>query len=229
MTGTSPFIGAGQFGMKAYDYRRRFLFNAHAMVEILEASYKVGCRGIEVIPAGKISEAVKIMKDTHNDYIVTGSTFPGPDPLIEELIKIDARIIFVHGIVSDNLNKNLLKLIDEITSRGVIPGIAVHNPIRTLEFCFENLKEIRTFLIPFNAKGFIMGSQKKLESMIDNKKDYYFIGMKTLAAGQIDPKDAYDYISRHNICSVTIGMTTPQEAMNSTRIALEKLNKKKLI
>ncbi|MFX1496237.1 MAG: hypothetical protein ACFFBH_01800 [Promethearchaeota archaeon] len=228
MTGTSPFIGAGQFGMKAYEYRRKFLYNAAAMVEILEASYKVGCRGIEVVPAGKISEAVKIMKDTHNDYIVTGSTYPGPDPLIEELIKIDARIIFVHGIVSDNMNKNLFKLIDDISSRGVIPGIAVHNPIPTLDFCFENLKEIKTFLIPFNSKGFIMGNQRKLETMVDSKKDYYFFGMKTLAAGRIDPKIAFDYISKHNIRSVTIGMTTTQEAIYSTRVALERLIKNKI-
>ncbi|MFW9824649.1 MAG: hypothetical protein ACFFE4_17025 [Candidatus Thorarchaeota archaeon] len=226
MAGTSPFIGAGQFGGRAYEYRRKFLFNIDAMLDILESSYKFGSRGIEVIPDGKICDAVKIMTETYNDYIVTGSTFPGMDPLIEELINISAKIIFVHGMVSDNLDKRLSRLLDDISSRGVIPGIAVHNPIPTLEFCFKNLKEIKTYLIPFNVKGFIMGNQLKLETMIDNKKDYFFVGMKTLAAGHIDPKVAFDYISRHNICSVTIGMTTTQEAINSTKIALESLTRK---
>jgi len=227
MAGTSPFIGAGQFGVNAYTYRRKFLFNTDAMLEILEASYKAGGRGIEVIPEGKICEAVKIMNDRHNDYVITGSTFPGHDPLIEELMNIDAKIIFVHGIVSDNMNENLFKLLDDISSRGVIPGIAVHNPIPILEFCFENLNEIKTFLVPFNARGFIMGNQKKLETMLDEKKDYFFIGMKTLAAGNIDPQIAFEYIAKHNICSVTIGLTTIQEAINSTEIALERLWNKK--
>ena len=62
--------------------------------------------------------------------------------------------------------------------------------------------------------------------MIDNKNDHFFIGMKTLAAGHINPEVAFDYISKHNICSVAIGMTTTQEAINSTKIALEKLTKK---
>ena len=49
-TGTSPFIGAGQFGSKAFEWRTRFLNNPMAMFEILEASYGEGARGIEVMP-----------------------------------------------------------------------------------------------------------------------------------------------------------------------------------
>jgi hypothetical protein len=50
--------------------------------------------------------------------------------------------------------------------------------------------------------------------------------MKTLAAGKIDPKTAYDYISKHNIHGVTIGMVNIQDAQSSTKFALEFLNKK---
>ena len=86
------------------------------MLEILEASYNAGGRGIEVcvegcIPPGKICEAARIMKENHDDYVVTGSTYPGSDPLIEDLIEIEANIIFVHASVSDRMNKNLKKLV----------------------------------------------------------------------------------------------------------------------
>ena len=47
--------------------------------------------------------------------------------------------------------------------------------------------------------------------------------MKTLAAGKLDPKKAYEYISKHNICAVTIGMVTTEEAEISTKIALDAL------
>jgi hypothetical protein len=222
-TGTSPFLGAAQFGKNARIYRKKFLNDSAAVLEILEASYEVGGRGIELVPAGKISEAAKIMGETHDDFVITGSTFPGPDPLINELAKLDAKIIFAHGMVSDRKDEKIEKLIGEIESLGIIPGIAAHNPISTLEYAFENLPSVKAFLIPFNAQGMLMGDQEKLEKTVNNHKDKYFIGMKTLAAGKLDINQAYDYISGHNISCVTIGMVSIEEAKLSTEIALKVL------
>ena len=195
--------------------------NKDAVLEILEASYEAGGRGIELISAGKVGEAAKVMAETHDDFIITGSTFPGPDPLIKELANLDAKLIFAHGMVSDKKDENLEKLIDEIESMGIIPGIAAHNPVSTLEYAFENLPHIKVFLIPFNAQGMFMGDQTKLEKIVDSHKNYHFIGMKTLAAGNLDPNQAFDYISQHNICCVSIGMVTIEEAKVSTEIALK--------
>lgn len=199
--------------------------NVDAMLEILEACYKAGGRGIEIVPVGKISEATKIMKETHKDFVVTGSTFPGPDPLIEDLIDIEAKIIFAHGIVSDKKDDKLVKMVDEIKARGVIPGIAAHNPVSTLEYALENIPDVKVFLIPFNKRGMLMGNKRKLEEIVNNTKNCSFVGMKTLAAGKLDPKKAYEYISKHNINAVTIGMVTTEEAEISTNIALEALSK----
>ena len=194
-----------------------------AVLEILEASYEAGGRGIELVPAGKVGEAAKIMAETHDDFVITGSTFPGPDPFIDELAKLDAKLIFAHGMVSDKKDEKLENLIDEIESIGIIPGIAAHNPVSTLEYAFENLPLVKAFLIPFNAQGMFMGDQKKLENIVNNHKDKYFIGMKTLAAGKLDLNQAYDYISQYNICCVSIGMVTIEEAKVSTEIALKVL------
>ena len=221
--GTSPFLGASQFGKNARVYRRKFLNHADAVLEILEASYEVGGRGIEIILAGKITEAAKIMAETHNDFVITGSTFPGPDPLINELAELGAKIIFAHGMVADKKDEKLEKLIDEIESMGIIPGIAAHNPVSTLEYAFENLPSVKAFLIPFNARGYLMGNQKELENQVNNHKDHHFIGMKTLAAGKLNPKKAYEYISKHNICCTTIGMVSVDEARESTELALKYL------
>jgi len=225
MIGTSPFIGAGQFGLRAQEFRKKFLFQPEKMLKIMEAAYQAGARGMEVITAGEISKVAMIMKETYNDFIITGSTFPGPDPMIEELMNLESKIIFVHGMVSDRKNQKLFELIDDIVSRGVIPGIAVHNPISTLKFSFEHTI-VKTYLIPINAKGIFMGDKQKLENMINDRKDCYFIGMKTLAAGKIEPQLAYDYIAKNNICSVSIGMVTPEEAKTSTTIALNALKSK---
>ena len=199
--------------------------DANAMLEIMEACYKAGGRGIEAAPGGAVIDAIKIMKETHSDYVITGSTSPGPDPKIEDLIDVEAKIIFIHGMVSDKMDDRLDKLVDDVASRGVIPGISLHNPVPTLEHALENLTQVKAFLTPMNANGLYMGDKEALEKIVDDNKDLYFVGMKTLAAGKLEPKEAYDYISKHNICAVTIGMVTVEEAESSTKIALEALQK----
>ncbi|MFX1325347.1 MAG: hypothetical protein ACFE8N_10335 [Promethearchaeota archaeon] len=208
-------------------YRQRFFNNAQAMLEIMEACYENGGRGIGAIPFGKVTEAVKIMKETHDDYIVTGSTLPGilPDPGIDQLIDLEAKIIYVHASISDGKNERVDKLLDEISSRGIIPGLAVHNPLSTLEYALKNDINAKTFLVPFNADGMMMGNQKKLEDLIDNTTGKSFMAMKTLAAGKIEPEKAFNYISQHNIRAVVIGMVEVEEAKASTKIALEVLQK----
>ncbi len=225
-TGTSPFIGAGQFGRNGLKWREKFLNNSEVMVEILEASYQAGARGIEAVPVGKIIEASRIMVETHSDYVVTGSSYPGRDSGIEALVEIGAKLIFVHGIISDKKGRKLIKLLDDINSRGVIPGIATHDPIPTIKYALENSLNVKAFLIPFNAKGDFKGNPKELEKIVDTTRNCFFIGMKTLAAGILAPKTAFEYISKHNIIAVTIGMVTVQEAKLSTEIALDFLNKK---
>jgi hypothetical protein len=226
-TGVSPFGGSPQFGEKAPGYREKFMNNAQAMLEIMEACYEAGGRGIGAISFGKVLEAVKIMKETHDDYIITGSTLPAalPDPGIEQLIDLDAKVIYVHASISDGKSERVTKLLDEISSRGVIPGLAVHNPVSTLEYAFTHNLNAKTFLVPFNASGFMMKSQQKLEEIIDSKKGTAFMAMKTLAAGNIEPKIAYEYIAQHNIRAVIIGMVDVKEAKSATEIALKALQK----
>ena len=199
--------------------------DANAMLEIMEACYKAGGRGIEAVPGGAVIDAIKIMKETHSDYVITGSTSPGPDPKIEDLIDVEAKIIFIHGMVSDKMDDRLDKLVDDVASRGVIPGISLHNPVPTLEHALENLTQVKAFLTPMNANGLYMGDKEALEKLVDDNKNLYFVGMKTLAAGKLEPKEAYEYISKHNICAVAIGMVTVEEAEASTKVALGALKK----
>ena len=224
-TGTSPFFGPPTFGNRAEAYREKFMTNADAMLEIMEACYEAGGRGIEAVPAGAVCKATKIMKETHNDYVVTGSTLPGPNPNVEDLIDVEAKVIFVHGSYSDEKDETLLKLLDDISSRGVIPGVATHNPLSTINYIFENAPDVKAFLIPFNANGFMMGDKIALEELVDTNSDCHFIGMKTLDTGRLEPEKAFEYISKHNICAVAIGMVEVEEAQISTKVALNALQK----
>lgn len=226
-TGTSPFLGAVQFGANAYVWRKKFLDNTDAMLEIMEAAYEAGARGIEAVPLGKIMEAAKIMSETHNDYVITASSAPGRHKAsIKELVDCNTKLIFLHGMLSDGRSNRMEKLLDLIASYGVIPGIATHDPVPTIKYCIENSLNVKAFLIPFNSEGSMMGRGNELVELVDNTKNYSFVGMKTLAAGSIKPEITFEYISKHNICAVTIGMVTKEQAKESTRIALEYLSTK---
>ncbi|MHA1195139.1 MAG: hypothetical protein ACTSSM_03480 [Promethearchaeota archaeon] len=225
-TGTSPFIGAGQFGKNALIWRKKFLENEQEILKILKAGYEEGARGIEVIPIGKILEAAKIMRETYKDYIITGSTYPGHDNGIKKLLAIETKIIFVHGIISDKRDNKLIKLIDEISSLGIIPGVATHDPIKTIIHVSNNLPDVKLFLVPFNAIGRFMGDKSKLEKIVDDLKDKIFIAMKSLAAGKIEPLKAFNYIKNHNIAALTIGMVSEEQARESTKLALKALTTK---
>ncbi|MHA1143107.1 MAG: hypothetical protein ACTSRW_00020 [Candidatus Helarchaeota archaeon] len=108
--GTSPFIGAGQFGARGREYRQKFFNNAELMAELLIESHKYGCRGVEAIPAGKILDAVRIVKDQLADFVLTGSTYWSKSDLrIEDLARLEARIIFVHGAISDMREPRILE------------------------------------------------------------------------------------------------------------------------
>ena len=226
-TGTSPFIGAGQFGAKGKKWRRMFLNDSRAMIKILKASYQAGARGIEAIPLGGILKAAKKMKEIHTDYVIAGSTYTGRKSGINELIEAGARLIFVHGMVSDRKGEKLINLVEKINSRGILSGIATHDPINTINHVRENKVQISSFLIPFNATGKFMQDQERLEAIVDETREYSFIAMKTLAAGKIKPKDAFEYVGNHNIDGASIGMVTEKQARESTQIALKCLQKRK--
>jgi len=226
MVGSSPWAGSGQFGNNARVYRKKFLRKVDAMLEVMEATYKVGARGFHGVPIGKMGEAAKIMVEIYDDYVVVGSCFPEPNSMLEEVIKMDPKIIFLHASISDKKDSDFLKMVDEVSSRGFIPGIAVHNPVPTLKFSLENAKNVKFFLVPFNPRGFMMGKRKELEELVDNNKDKAFFGMKTLVAGRLNPEKAYEYIAQHNICSVVIGQVDVEEAKASTKVALDALQNK---
>ena len=207
-------------------WRKRFLNDTKAILEILEASYEAGARGIELIPVGKIIDAAIIMTERHPDYVIIGSTLPSANYGIKTLIDVNAKIIFIHGNISDQRGKNLIKLIELISDNGILPGIATHDPIPTISYTIKNDLNVRAFLVPFNKIGYLMGNSTELEKLVDSTNNFSFIAMKVLAAGKIKPQEALKYISKHNIDAVSIGMTSSQEASLTTKIALEHLHVK---
>ncbi len=223
--GTSPFMGAGQFGPKAWLWRQKFLDNPENVSELLFATAENGGLGIEIVPVGRISEAIKDVREKFPEFTVTGSTYWERPYRIDDLNEIGAEIIFIHGAVADRRKINELELlVQKIRALKRIPGIATHEPTKTIPFIEDSGLDCPAILVPFNKTGLFMGDQKLLEKLVDNSNKF-FIGMKTLAAGRIKPEDAYGYIGDHNISAVAIGMVTKEEIKETVPIALKYLSK----
>jgi len=223
--GTSPFIGAGQFGAKAALWRREFLENADKMYELMNYACEKGAKGAEIIPIGKIPEAAVMTMEKNSNFFVLGST--SWDSLkIEVLSEIKAKIIFVHGSFADRRNKTFLEeTFQKIRRAGIIPGVATHEPLRTIPFILESKLDCSAILVPFNKEGFIMGDKSRLEALINKTGDeMFYVGMKTLAAGKIPPKEAYEYIRNHKISAITVGLTSKKEISETVPIALKHLS-----
>jgi len=212
--GTSPFIGAGQFGPIALTWRMNYLQNADLMAKLMIECYNQGAEGVEAVPAGQILKAAKLVQQSFPDFTLLASTLwesKANNFLIDELIKADAKIIFLHGSISDQRNLNLIKsLLAKIRIGGKIPGMSTHDPLQTIPFIQQNKLDCPAILLPFNARGEFMGNQKAVEELVDSL-DYFFMAMKSLAAGKIPPKKAFPYLGNHNISAVTVGMVYKEE------------------
>jgi hypothetical protein len=216
--GTSPFIGAGQFGQLGQIWRLEFLHNAEKMAKLMIKCYENGAKGVEAIPAGRILDAISLAKGIYPDFTVLSSTLwesPANHYLIDKLVAADAKIIFLHGSISDQRDINLIKpLISRIRDAGKIPGIATHYPHRTIPFIHNTKLDCPAILLPFNIKGQFMGEQTTVEQLVDSL-DYFFVAMKPLAAGKIPPKKAFPYLREHNISAVTVGMVSEEEIIET--------------
>lgn len=219
--GTSPFIGAGQFGFKGYQWRSEFLHNPELMSKLMIKSYEYGAIGVEMVPVGKIPNAIKLVKEKYPDYIVISSTHWSDINIKQLAIEYSSTVIFLHGNISDCRNKNQIEsLFKEIRSYDVIPGIATHEPYETIKFIQNTDLNCEIFLAPFNKIGYLMGNQSKLEKLIDNSSET-FIAMKSLAAGKIPPHEAFEYLGKHNIAGITVGLVSIEEIMETVPIALK--------
>ncbi len=216
--GTSPFMGAGQFGPLGFVWRSEFFQNAEKMANLMQLSYEYGAKGVEVIPAGQILTAALLTQEKYPEFTILGSTFwerGKNDFRISELIKADTKIIFLHGSISDQRDLHLIRpLLSKIREAGNIPGMATHYPLYTIPFIQKNKLDCPAILLPFNYRGEFMGNQKAVEEIVDSM-EYFFVAMKPLAAGKIPPRKAFPYLGKHNISAVTIGMVTEEEVIET--------------
>ncbi len=210
--GTSPFIGAGQFGERAYDYIERFYKSPKNILDLMVQGIRMGCNAFQVIPYPPILDSVKgaVEKTGIEAYIFGTIGLGNMQEEIKTLIEAGAKCIVIHGSYTDRKIEDIENILSNLP--GIITGVSTHLPGFTIEEA-SNLKGVKVILAPINKLGdFMRPSPQRTLKAIEGarEKGKVIVGMKVLAAGKLPPGEALEYI-KDKVDGVAFGVTSREE------------------
>ena len=233
LLGTSPFIGAAQFGHRARLYQLDLYNQPENITKIIKKSFQLGISGIQIIPYDPVVNALKWAINEGYNLNVVGTLRPQcEDDDIELLNDLEANVMLIHGAVTDNLNFNFLEeKLDKIRQTGAIAGLVTHRPFNTtrnlLNSPIINLFDI--YMIPVNKTGYLMDTdvfmdkeRAELRDLI-KKMNKVIIAKKIMAAGILTPNDAFEYLKTLDYVDlIAIGIASEAEAEETFKIIQSK-------
>ncbi len=163
LLGTSPFIAGGQFGLRAWEYYRKFVEKSDEVAKIIEYCIELGVRGMQVLSYDYIVEAVKKATErTGVNLFIIGTLMPeDPKESLELLTSIDCKIALVHGALT--IPRYLGKVgehLELIEEAGLVPGVALHD-ISALNIILKEYPQIKVIMAPINVNGILMGDNEE--------------------------------------------------------------------
>jgi hypothetical protein len=235
LLGTAPFTGieAAQFGHRAMLYQLDFPEDPERIAGIIRKSYELGVRGIQLIPKPWTVEAVKMAAETGCEMDIVGTVRPeDPSGDVAILSELGASAMILHPATVDKMDFQAVEeQLQLIKDEGVIPGVSTSFPFqitaRLIDSPLQDLFDI--YMIPLNRLGYIMDSEGygpedrlKLQTMI-KKLGKIVLANKTLAAGILQPSEAFDYIKTVDyVDMISVGIASVAEAEETFRIIASK-------
>ncbi|KAF5075608.1 hypothetical protein [Methanobacterium aggregans] len=235
LLGTSPFTGieAAHFGHRAMLYQLDFHENPEKVAEIIRKSYEMGVRGIQLIPHPWIVEALKMAVEVGCDMDIIGTVRPeNSSDDVATLSELGASAMILHPATVDKMDFQAVEEdLQLVRDEGAVSGVATSFPFQITERLIgssvSDLFDI--YMIPLNRLGYLMDCEGyqpedrvKLEGMI-KKLDKTVLASKTLAAGILQPSEAFDYIKTVDyVDMVSVGIGSVAEAEETFRIIASK-------
>jgi hypothetical protein len=229
LLGTSPFVAAAHFGHRARLYQLDLYNNPDNIFKIIKTSHDMGITGIQVIPHPPIIEALGWANDIGINMDVVGTIRPENEMEdIEVFSDIEASSMVLHGLITDTKDWDFVsKNLQLIKDAGAVSGLATHMPFITS----QNLKEsplldlFDLYMVPVNKLGYLMdcdtyGPMERSE-LNDTIKSLNktVITKKVLAAGILNPKEAFEYLKTVEFADVVaLGIASENEAHKTFHI-----------
>lgn len=230
LCGTSPFMGAGQFGPIGQEWYRRFFNHPERMSEMFERFCKLGYPGAHVTAYPTIIEAARLAKEKCDLKIAVSLLPENWEKNLKEVLVLKPEVVFVHGAMTDRfLSKrleDLMECFEAIRNEKSFPGLATHDTCHTLKVLQSDKNPLKEesfgLLLPINKTGYsIGGTIPEMEDLLRAlDTSHPVIGMKTLAAGKIPPQEALEYVfGIPNVRIATVGVTENWQAAQIAEIA----------
>ncbi|NOQ95217.1 MAG: hypothetical protein GQ555_01200 [Desulfobacterales bacterium] len=222
--GTSPFIGAGQFGSRALTYRRLFFDNPANMVNLMVYAAELGVPCVQLLAVDRILDAFRDSRVQSGVDLACTLTvgFGDRDWELKQASDINPQVVFLHAMVTDRLDlKSIERWLKDIRDLGHVPGCVTHKPARVLPVLIRSGLDIAAFMVPFNREGIFMDCKPDALIKILDSIDQPVIAKKTLAAGTLSPSDSLPFIAQYTqIHGLALGLTSHEEMKESLSIAI---------
>ena len=226
LLGTSPFIGAGQFGRRALPYYNRFYLNPSNILGIIRKVHELGIEGIQLLPYGPVVEAVERALGEGIELRIVGSVRLGEaERDIELLERLGAVAMVAHAEIADLRDRRALEaVLNAIHRTGRPAGFASHRPFRTLGWAEGLGLDYEILMVPMNASGAFMDCKPEKLAALLERLGKLVIAKKALAAGSLPPAEALAYVAGLRcVDSVALGVASDREAEETMSLAKELL------
>ncbi len=225
LLGTSPFLAAGQFGKRAIAYYQKFQ-QPENIAEVMRAAIDFGVLGVQVLPAPKVFEAIRIVESEIGGKLTLIGTV-GLHHALEE-IKIFGEFntvaMLLHGSLTDSKNVKLIsELLNKIHASNCLAGLVSHHPLVMLRWLskVDLSADVDLLMLPFNKLGMFMDAEPALLAEEIMRIGKPVIAKKVLAAGYLSPKDAFRFIAQNKCISiVAVGIASVKEAKETFSTAI---------
>jgi len=219
LLGTSPFVGAGQFGSKALEYKRLFFDRPDNMTRLFVRSAELGVRAVQLVAYEPLVGALSRAEAAVGDFFVAATLPEGDFASNLDLVSpLEPEFVAIHALFCDRLDSRLGEWIDRIRETGARPAASTHSPGASIPL-LENLG-FEAFLAPLNPLGY--GMLPDFESTLRalRNTERLVVAIKPLAAGKLYPeKSVFEFIYRY-ADSIAVGVASEDEMAETYSAAL---------
>ncbi|MFC1851901.1 hypothetical protein ACFL27_17045 [candidate division CSSED10-310 bacterium] len=213
--GTSPFMGAGQFGERSFFYRQTFYDNPENITSLLRYVASSGVVAVQLMLYPPIIKAfIAARKECEIELLAVPTIGPHEvEADLQTAKDLKAPVAILHGALVDHLDLHQLsELCDKIRAEHLIPGLATHAPLKSVPLLEKSHVDYGFWMAPLNPAGYMLMDRDKTISIYESCSKP-ILAKKTLAAGRISPSQALPFITTvKTVKWVTIGITSEQEA-----------------
>ncbi|MCL5037224.1 MAG: hypothetical protein M1269_08935 [Chloroflexi bacterium] len=212
--GSSPFLGAGQFGARAQIYYEKFFLHPENISELLVYFARTGEPGAHLCLYEPLVEAARMAFDELGGrFPLIATLMPGDDMARQwDWVKeLNVGILFLHATITDRIyRRELEEFCNSCREIGVIPGFSTHRPGWSIPKLDSLGIDAGAYLAAFNLTG--KHVHPDLDSTLEAVENThaFVIGMKVLAAGELKPGEAFPFALDH-VPAITVGITTKEE------------------